>query len=344
MLTCKSKYYRIQLTDVYERQVYDAILSKLELLQNEIVIDPIIFGNDNIDINKIIFFIRLDNPGLFYVDFNNYIFELSFSSLKIVFPFFYPILKIQSLESKLTHTINEILSYINLSKFNSFEKEQYLHDYLTTHVKFEDKDRKYHKSHSIVGAILHGRAVCEGIANAFKLLCDFVGISCIVVCGKILNSESTAGHAWNIVKLNGKCYHVDVTHDVQDDRHNILKYCCFNLTDNDISQDREWDRKLLPQCFEIEDNYFVHNKMFISSSKDLRKFFITSMENEKNNFSFRVNKKFNDCTIIYDTLRDVIQNYFLFSNFCSVKLAYNSLRDIIDINLSIDYSEVNKSE
>lgn len=49
--------------------------------------------------------------------------------------------------------------------------------------------------------------VCEGYARAFKVLCDQVGIPCVLVEGY---TDST-DHMWNNVQLDGNWYGVDVT-------------------------------------------------------------------------------------------------------------------------------------
>lgn len=62
------------------------------------------------------------------------------------------------------------------------------------------------------------KAVCQGFANLLKDLCESANIECRVIVGytktdykdinRVLNKTD---HAWNIVKLNGKEYLVDVT-------------------------------------------------------------------------------------------------------------------------------------
>jgi len=48
--------------------------------------------------------------------------------------------------------------------------------------------------------------VCEGYARAFKLVCDRLGVPCVLVCG--------GDHMWNCVKMeDGQWYAVDVTYD-----------------------------------------------------------------------------------------------------------------------------------
>lgn len=55
--------------------------------------------------------------------------------------------------------------------------------------------------------------VCEGYARVFKVLCDKMGIPCVLVDGYALNSPTSSGeaHMWNYVQVGGAWYAVDVT-------------------------------------------------------------------------------------------------------------------------------------
>lgn len=55
--------------------------------------------------------------------------------------------------------------------------------------------------------------VCEGYARAFKVLCDRLGIPCVLVNGmaKSKPEEEPLEHMWNNVYLDGSWYAVDVT-------------------------------------------------------------------------------------------------------------------------------------
>ena len=55
--------------------------------------------------------------------------------------------------------------------------------------------------------------VCEGYARAFKVLCDTVGIPCVLVDGEATGSanESAEAHMWNYVQVENNWYAVDVT-------------------------------------------------------------------------------------------------------------------------------------
>ena len=55
--------------------------------------------------------------------------------------------------------------------------------------------------------------VCEGYARAFKVLCDRLGIPCVLTEGFAKNGqwETPELHMWNYVKIDGAWYAVDVT-------------------------------------------------------------------------------------------------------------------------------------
>lgn len=78
------------------------------------------------------------------------------------------------------------------------------------------------KNHVAASIFLHKKSdgkyytVCEGYARGYKVLMDKAGIPTDVVTGDNRTNSSLSGHAWNLVKLDGKWYHVDITWDDSD--------------------------------------------------------------------------------------------------------------------------------
>ena len=77
-----------------------------------------------------------------------------------------------------------------------------LFDLLTTRVERTDSADCY-TAHD---ALVRGRANAEGLALAYKLLCDRAGLSCTVVTGE----KGGAPHFWNIVTTESGSRHVDL--------------------------------------------------------------------------------------------------------------------------------------
>ncbi len=70
----------------------------------------------------------------------------------------------------------------------------------------------YDPAHTAWGALYEKSAVCDGYSCGFQLIMEKLGIDCRVVTGKAEGSPgSWGGHAWNMVKLDGKWYDVDTT-------------------------------------------------------------------------------------------------------------------------------------
>lgn len=61
------------------------------------------------------------------------------------------------------------------------------------------------------GALVNGKAVCEGYARAFKCAMDKLGIECVIVHGYAQSNDGLEPHAWNYVRFKGSWYAVDTT-------------------------------------------------------------------------------------------------------------------------------------
>ena len=103
--------------------------------------------------------------------------------------------------------------------------------FIVKNVKYDKLKKEY--SHEIIGALGNGVAVCEGIAKAVKVLCDKLNIYCIIALSEA-NPEKGVKyrHAWNIVKIGGKLYHLDATFDNNLSEEDCVRYDYVNLSDN----------------------------------------------------------------------------------------------------------------
>lgn len=78
--------------------------------------------------------------------------------------------------------------------------------------------------------------VCEGIAKAVKVLCDALGIWCMIaICGNNPEKGIKYRHTWNIVRIDGQFYHLDATFDNSLGKCSVtgaeIRYDYFNLDD-----------------------------------------------------------------------------------------------------------------
>ena len=90
-------------------------------------------------------------------------------------------------------------------------------------------------AHSAYGLLVHELpVVCEGYARSFKILCDAVGLPCLLVNGEASEYTDSDGnpifwgrsnHMWNAVCVDGSWYAVDVTWDDTDFHRGDLTPC-----------------------------------------------------------------------------------------------------------------------
>ena len=128
-------------------------------------------------------------------------------------------------EEKLVALIEAVES-APVSGITRYEKVKSIHDYICAINEYPEIQGYFSNgepwygamAHQPTGVFLKGLAVCEGYAEAFKLLCDREGIPCITVLGTGVTSSGSGAHKWNYVKMeDGKWYMLDATWNDQSD-------------------------------------------------------------------------------------------------------------------------------
>ena len=107
-------------------------------------------------------------------------------------------------------------------------------------------------------AVHLGKANSEGMALAFKALCDKVGVECLVVSGRLDRAE----HYWNIITVDGASYHVDVSAAAE-----LGLAGTFLISDSDMWGHYWWDNERYPQC----DGSLSYSCLLYTSSTSTRR-------------------------------------------------------------------------
>lgn len=104
------------------------------------------------------------------------------------------------------HEVNKILSQMD-SRWTPMEKILFVNEYLALNCEYSEETlaNRNIDTYDAYNVFVGKKAVCQGYALAVEELMDRLGIPCELV------SSSGADHAWNVVYLNGKWYHMDVT-------------------------------------------------------------------------------------------------------------------------------------
>ena len=118
------------------------------------------------------------------------------------------------------------------------EQERAIHDFICENVRYDKLKKPY--SHEIIGPLGQGVGVCEGIAKSVKILCDALGLWCIIAVSENNPAQGVKyRHAWNIVRLDGQYYHLDATFDATLSQPGVVRHDYFNLDDRALFRDHQ---------------------------------------------------------------------------------------------------------
>ena len=128
------------------------------------------------------------------------------------------------------------------------EKERYIYDVLCSRITYQSDDEPMNNDDTAIGALLNGKADCDGYSDAMVLCCGLAGIECRYVYGyaksAYLEQAGEGAHMWNVIYLNGKWTMVDVTWgDYGDGQDN--GYLFFNFGTDHASTAYIWDNDFL---------------------------------------------------------------------------------------------------
>ena len=149
----------------------------------------------------------------------------------------------------------DLLGEIITEEMSDYEKELAVHDWMIAWAEYDqaalsslpgaqptpDSDNPY-------GFFTGRAAICTGYTSTFQLLMDLLGIECVTVEGTAYNG--TEDHAWNMVRLDGDWYCVDVTWDDPVSSTPVspaAAHMYFNVTSDFMRQfGHQWDEEGVP--------------------------------------------------------------------------------------------------
>ena len=145
-----------------------------------------------------------------------------------------------------------------------------LHDWVT-HNAYYDYSLERHGA----DMILSGLGVCDSYSKELKLLLDAAGIP--------VHRATSEGHAWNVIRIGDKWYHVDATWD--DPGHDTVPasgsenrdYFCINddliqgfLDQSEAhSKEYEWEGTSTIACTSLDASYPIHTEEWMEYGKYL---------------------------------------------------------------------------
>ena len=137
-------------------------------------------------------------------------------------------------------TLQEALALCAGAEGTDLEKERYIFDALCERITYETGEETGSDKDCAIGALLNGRADCDGYADAMMLCCGLCGIPCRYIHGDARRQETDDGasHLWNAVWCTDCWLMCDVTWG---DHGEEPEYLFFNIGTEDASSAYRWD-------------------------------------------------------------------------------------------------------
>lgn len=255
-------YYYAQLNKEQQKAYY-AIKQGLLNLQDTIMV-PLLSQKE---LSDIYFLIRMDCPEIFYSVTFSYKYYANSSEVEMKPHYLFAKNKIkehrQAMEARVKKLANQA------ANLDEKGKELFIHDFIINNVKYDKLKKEY--SHEIIGALGNGVAVCEGIAKAVKRLCDELNIWCIIALSEANPDKGIKyRHAWNVIKIGTKYYHLDATFDNTLSKDDTVRYDYVNLSDKQIFRDHEPVIWKIPVCDDGDNFYYKEKKISWTTLDEVR--------------------------------------------------------------------------
>lgn len=146
-----------------------------------------------------------------------------------------------------------------------YERIKYVYEYLINTVEYQAGSAD---SQNIQSALLYHASVCAGYAKAFQYILHRMGLFCTYVTG---TTKDGGDHGWNMVRIDGDYYYVDVTWGDPvfagqidgDSSESVTNYNYLCCTEYDLFKTHvPGDLITLPACTSDKYDYYKLNGFY----------------------------------------------------------------------------------
>ena len=274
----ENRHYYDQMTRD-EKSAYEAMLSGFEELSPSIRV-PLLGGKA---LGDVFFRLRLDNPMIFYVSGCSFRFAAGASYAQLLPEYMFDRQRIPEQKRAVEARVEKLLR--PAQSLDEAGRERFVHDFICGNVRYDKLKKPY--SHEIIGPLQNGVGVCEGIAKTVKLLCERLDIPCLIAVSEA-NPDVPNGylHAWNVVRVGGKDYHLDATFDNTLARCGVARYDYYNLDDAHIFRDHRPLLYPVPACRDGDAFYYRKAGLSWTKPEDVEKRTAQALRKKKDSLLF----------------------------------------------------------
>ncbi|MEE1011862.1 MAG: hypothetical protein U0L11_07505 [Acutalibacteraceae bacterium] len=289
----KSRFY-YNMLGADEKKAYDAVSQAVLAFDDSIDTVPVILNTD--DWEKVYQYFLLDNPHIDWLATRGCVFHsLSGKVTNLTFRYVLNKSEADKRNAEVEKIAANFISGLG-SNPSEFDKALAVFEYLVNSVDYDSVTLEKHGNdnnygmtdpddmRTVYGALKGKKVVCAGYAAAAKYLFEQMGMECIYVTGF---GEGEA-HGWNLVKIDGAYYYMDITWadssntDPKLDQGDSISYEYFAMTTEQLLREHKLDYSdAMPLCNKTDCNYFVHEGYYLEEY-DLNKIKEMAAQNVKN--------------------------------------------------------------
>lgn len=142
--------------------------------------------------------------------------------------------------TEINSKINEVYNSLITNDMSNYDKIKTIHDYIINNTVYDNlkgdfvlnksKNDSIYKSHKAYGPLLQGYAICSGYSDAMAIFLNKMGIPNYKI--------SSNNHVWNLVYIDNKWLHLDLTWDdpVVSTGDNKITHNFFLIDDNTLKE------------------------------------------------------------------------------------------------------------
>jgi len=280
-----------------EQQAYKVILRAFSLMVASFDCSQI---NRSVDLMKVINTVLGDNPSVIYFNKTQIQTEESMLGKRIILTGVHSKPQVGKMNIDLEIKANQIISSLKATSNDEYSLLINLYDFLQKNIRYDKNEMQANSkgisispvSHTAYGAIINRTAVCDGFSSAFVLLAQKLNYECTLAIGhSAYSSTSFTDHAWNIIKIRDRFYHMDITWDTR--KYNEFgehSYDYFALNDEEITTDRKWDKKTTPVCSHNDFSYYSRNGLYANNADELNKIIKTHGNKQAKVFRIKLSR------------------------------------------------------
>lgn len=166
---------------------------------------------------------------------------------------------VKAIKKAIDASVDKVL--LDIDELSSdYEKLYYIYNYIIDNTTYVETSN----SQYIDSVFLDKKSVCNGYTKALQYLCDKADIYCIYVSGS--SRDDGTAHAWNIVKVDGIPYYIDVTWGDVDNDFAVPNFTYFLVTTEFINKTHVIDNiENLPKCSDTTYNYFRRENLYMET-------------------------------------------------------------------------------